>query len=280
MNMPGLVPCLCVQVGTMLQQLLLDMGSQLTQLTIGPQSSSPAVHYSLSAPLRMPALRSLTCNLGFSLDVETDIDDTAMQQMQLQSQPTAGAAQRNSSGDAGDDRSGPVTERAELLSSLTRLVLLDRACVPDVLQHLGESEAACSHLQNLQIPQLYFEDDDTPDYNAYNDQQQPREDPGLNSLQQLEKLRGLRELRCDVCGQQHMDVLAAGLGQQLHGLTVVCSRLSPWYVPIGSPTSVCQVGGLSHMALYEVTQCFLAQWLLDGVVRNAGCLLPRLLAHC
>jgi hypothetical protein len=264
----------------MLQHLLLDMGSQLTQLTIGPQSSSPPLHYSLSAPLQMPALRSLTCNLGFSLDVETDIDDTAMQQMQLQSQPTAGASRNSNSGDSSSNGSGPVKEREELLSSLTRLVLSDRACVPDVLQHLGESEAACSQLQHLQIPQLYFEEDDAPDYNAYNDQQPPRSDPGLSSLQQLEKLRGLRELRCDVCGQQHMDVLVAGLGQQLQGLTVTCSRKSPWYGPIGSPTSVCQVGGLLHMALYEVTQCVLAQRLLDGVVRDGGCLLRRPLAHC
>jgi hypothetical protein len=190
----------------------------------------------------MPALRSLTCNLGFSLDVETDIDDTAMQQMQLQSQPTAGATRNGSSGDASSTGRGPVKERAELLSSLSRLVLLDRACVPDVLQHLGGSEAACSQLQHLQIPQLYFEEDDTPDYNAYNDQQPPRLDPGLSSLQQLEKLRGLRELRCDVCGQQHMGVLVSGLGQQLQGLTIICSKKNPWYVPIGTPSSACQVG--------------------------------------
>lgn len=254
-----MVCALCLQVATMLQQLLLDLGPQLTQLTLGTlQDQSPVhrVHYSLSAPLRMPALHSLTCCLGFSLDVETDTDDIAMQQMQLAAQPTAAgaAAARRSIDQSSDttpssDRDAAVGEDrapagpAALLPSLTRLVLIDPASVPDVLQHFGDSEPACSQLQHLELPQLAFDDEYAlaPDYNAYMDQQPPRRDPALDSLEQLGRLRGLRELQAVLCGQRQMDVLVAELGSQLQGLTVTCQRSNPLYLPIGTATSASQV---------------------------------------
>jgi hypothetical protein len=235
----------------MLQQLLLDLGPQLTQVTLGTAMTSAysGVRYSMSAPLRMPALRSLTCNLGFSLDVETDIDDEAMQQIQQQQQqlpPAPAAAAEVHQGSSSSDivvglpdlpaaaAAGPKQLPA-LLQSLTELILIEPACAPDVVQRAAASEAACRQLRRLEIPQLsYDDDDDVPDYNGHSDQRQLREDPAVNTLQQLGRLQGLRELKVVVCGQRQLDMLASAVGSQLQALTVTCQEGSMAYLPVGA----------------------------------------------
>jgi hypothetical protein len=247
----------------MLQQLLLDLGQQLTQLTLGTPPADWPIHFSLSAPLRMPALRSLTCNLGFSLDVETDVDDEAMQQIQQQQQQlsapaAAAAAEAHKSSGSSDDGVGSADLRSAaaaavpkqlpaLLQSLTELILIDPTCVPDIIQQAASSEAACRQLRRLEIPQLsYDEDDDVPDYNSYNDQQQRLEDPAVNTLQQLGKLQGLRELKAVVCGQRQLDVLAAAVGDQLQVLTVTCHAGSMADLPITASGSAGAATQVSH----------------------------------
>lgn len=232
----------------MLQQLLLDLGPQLTQLTLGTLQNGPTVHYSLSAPLKgMSALRSLTCNLGFSLDVDTDLDDAAMLSIQeaAAGSGTAAAGAAGAGGTAGaatgvvpagnssSSSRGSRVPPAMLFPSLTRLVLVDPACVPDVLEQLAFSEAACRQLRHLEIPALAYDDEPSgPDYNSYLDQQQQqRQDPGVNTLQQLGKLQGLRELKLVTCGPWQMEALVAAVGSQLLGLTVTTQKGNPQYLP-------------------------------------------------
>jgi hypothetical protein len=123
-----------------------------------------------------------------------------------------------------------------LFPSLTRLVLVDPACVPDVLEQLAVSEAACRQLRYLEIPALEYDDESSgPDYNAYLDQQQQqrRQDPGVNTLQQLGKLQGLQELKLATCGPWQMEALVAAVGSQLLGLTVTTQPGDSQYVPAG-----------------------------------------------
>lgn len=235
-----------VQVGTMLQALLSDHLPHLTHLSLGTvQAGVPGrpVHYSLSAPLRMPALASLACNLGFSLDVESDIDDESTQQIQdSQQQPPAAAAAAaaaaagNSSGSR--ETGVPAARRhkplPDLLAALTQLILVDPACVPDVIERATASKAACSQLQHLELPQLHFDDaDDGLDYNAFDDQQQQaRPDPAVATLQRLGQLSSLRQLATVVRGQWQLNALVAAVGSQLHGLTVTCQLDTTVYWPI------------------------------------------------
>jgi hypothetical protein len=126
---------------------------------------------------------------------------------------------------------------ATLFASLTRLVLVDPACVPDVIEQLAASEAACRQLQHLEIPALAYDDEAPgPDYNAYLDQQQQqrRQDPGVNTLQQLGKLQGLRELKLVTCGPWQLEALVAAVGSQLLGLTVTTQQGDSRYLAVPS----------------------------------------------
>lgn len=243
--------CLVLQGATMLQQLLHDLGTRLTRLSLGTKYG----YYSLSAPLRgMPALRSLTCNLGFSLDTDTDLEDVSMQQIQQAEGPAA---------EAGTPSALSAAVIPPLLPNLTRLVLEDPASVPDVLERLAASEAVCRQLQYLEIPRLdYQEDDDAPDWNEFADQQQQLRDPALSTLQLLGKLTGLQELQAVVCGKQQLDTLVAAVGSTLQSLTITCweghLRYSLGYAPsmvqvrsvlVGMPqlTSLKVVGGSGYI---------------------------------
>lgn len=249
----------------MLQQLLLDLGPQLTQLSLGASQNRVAsqledrVHYSLSAPPRgMSALQSLTCNLGCSLDVDTDLKDAAaMSSLQVgpwqgpaaaagfeaaaaaavpAAAATVAAAGAVAFGNSSSSHCGSgvggvrgfKAPPATIFASLTRLVLVDPACVPDVLQQLASSEAACSQLQHLEIPALAYSDEPAPVAQPH---LQQRQDPAVGTLQELGKLQGLRELRADIAGQQQLDALVAAVGSQLLGLTVTCQKCDPLYLP-------------------------------------------------
>lgn len=208
------------------------------------------MHYSLSAPLRMPALASLTCNLGFSLDVVSDIDDESIQLIQdsQQQPPAATAAAAAAAAAAGSSRgsreagapaasSAPVRKRLpDLLPALTQLILVDPACVPDVIERATASKAACRQLQHLELPALQSDDaNDGFDYNTFNDQQQQQQaqpDPAVDMLQRLRQLRGLRQLATVVRGQRQLDALVAAAGSQLQGLTVTCQFDETVYVPL------------------------------------------------
>lgn len=213
----------------MLQSLLQDLGPNLTQLNLGAgQARTYYTHYSLSAPFRhMPALRSLTCNLGVSLDAETDADEAGMRLLEQ-------ATRAHSTAQSGGQDGRPVVAglSCRLFPSLTCLVLVDRASVPDVLERLAQSDAACSQLQHLELPQLMFdEDDEAPDYNEYEANQQQHTDPALATLQLLGRLAGLRQLQAVIYGPWQLSALVAAVGSQLHGLTLTCELGNLRYAP-------------------------------------------------
>lgn len=221
-----------MQVGTKLQSLLSDHLPHLTHLSLGTvQAGVPGrpVHYSLSAPLRMPALASLTCNLGFSLDVESDVDNESTQLIQDSQRQGSGTG---SSSGSREPRRKPLPD---LLAALTQLILVEPACVADVIERATASKAVCSQLQHLELPELHFDDDnDGFDYDAPNDQQQQqaRPNPAVATLQRLGQLSGLRQLATVVRGQWQLNTLVAAVGSQLQGLTMTCQHETTAYWPI------------------------------------------------
>ncbi|WIA19772.1 hypothetical protein OEZ85_005686 [Tetradesmus obliquus] len=199
-----------VQTVLKLQHTFSQLGSHLTHLSFGTGLDS-RIKLQLSAPLNcMPALQTLTCQPGFTLDAEDILYPD------LEAEGAAGADPNLNAG------SSSSSEAAAIVPSLTHLVINDGWDHGPLLQLLTQPsrEGAAAAASRTLLQQLEFNcGGELP----------------FELLNQLECLRSLKFTASEKHDLADLTSTAPALSKQLQGLTVVCSGPSEQHDEWASP---------------------------------------------